>query len=154
MTPANSIEVEVRSSHAGIVTLRGEQDLHSKPEVRKALAAASTSGNVLVDLSECTFIDSSVISELLRTSNNLHKQGGLLELVIPSGAHQAIRNVFELMGLQRVLPIHETRAEAIDHLDAPRPATTGTGMRLRALSELISLEETQEAEAEQWRRTA
>ena len=134
-----SVEVEIRSRDAAIVTLRGEQDLSAKPEVANALTLASQSRNVLVDLSACTFIDSSVISALLRASNALHRQGGLLELVIPAGTHRAIRNVFELMGLQRVLPIHETTAQAIDDLDAPRPATTRSGMRLRALSEIIDV---------------
>jgi anti-anti-sigma factor len=140
------IEVEVHSATAAIVTLRGEHDLDSRPDIAKALETASGRTHVLVDLSECTFIDSSVISALLRASNSLTIRGGLLELVIPSGAHRAVRNVFEIMGLQRLLPIHETRAAAIEYLDAPPPATTETGMRLRALSQIIdeSLAETEE----------
>jgi anti-sigma B factor antagonist len=146
-----AIEVEIHSPNAAIVTLRGEHDLGSKPEVVRALVVASGCRYVLVDLSECTFIDSSVISALLQASNRLTKRDGLLELVIPSGAHQAVRNVFELMGLQRLLPIHETRAAAITYLDAPPPATTETGMRLRALSAII---EESQADVESRRRAA
>jgi anti-sigma B factor antagonist len=146
-----TLEVEIHSANAAIVTLRGEHDLGSKPAVTKALATASGCRNVLVDLSECTFIDSSVISALLQASNRLTKRHGLLELVIPSGAHQAVRSVFELMGLQRLLPIHETRAAAIEYLDAPPPATTETSMRLRALSEII---ENAQGDVESRRRAA
>lgn len=139
MEPQRNIEIEVRSFDVAIVTLRGEQDLQTKAEVVRALDLASITPNVLVDLAGCTFIDSSVISTLLRASNDLHRRGGLLELVIPSETHRAIRAVFELMGLQRVLPIHETAEQAIAHLDAPRPEATGSGMRLRALSESIDI---------------
>lgn len=135
--PADDIEVEFHSATAAIVTLRGEHDLSSKLEVARALATASGCRDVLVDLSECTFIDSSVISALLQASNRLHANGGLLELVIPGGAHQAILRVFELMSLERLLPIHETRAAAISCVHGARIAPRARGMRLRALSELI-----------------
>jgi anti-anti-sigma factor len=134
----DTVDVEVHSATAAIVTLRGDHDLASAHEIATALVAASVQRSVLVDLSECTFIDSSVITALLRASNNLHASGGQLALVIAEGQHRAIRSVFEIMSLERLMPAFETRAAAISHLETERPAASErTTMRLRALSEII-----------------
>jgi len=112
--PHDAIGVDVDSNHAAIVSLHGEHD---------------------VDLSACTFIDSSVISVLLRAANDLHTRGGRLSLVISPGGHRAVRTVFDLMNLDRVMPAHETQAAALRALDSttgPLPAT-----RLGVLSEII-----------------
>jgi hypothetical protein len=43
----------------------------------------------------------------------MHAQGGTrLSLVIPTSGHQAVRSVFELMSIERLLPTFETRAAA------------------------------------------
>jgi anti-anti-sigma factor len=133
----DDIQVEFHSDTAAIVTLRGEHDLGSKLAVSRALAEASGRRDVLVDLSECTFLDSSVISALLQASNRLHEHAGLLELVIPEGAHPAVLRVFELMSLERLLPVHGTREAALGFLYGARVSTPARSMRLRALRELV-----------------
>jgi anti-anti-sigma factor len=133
----DSIEFEVHSAGLAIVTLRGEHDLGTAPEITTQLTAASDQLEVLVDLSRCTFVDSTVIGALLRMSNAMHARGGMLSLVIPSGKHQAVRGVFELMSIERLLPTYETRAAAITHLTATNTSAPQPRTRLRALSEII-----------------
>lgn len=145
MTPQGTIAVERRSGNASIVTMSGEHDLGSATEVREALATASTSRNLIVDLGACTFMDSTIINLLLQTSHRLHTRSGLLTLVIPPGSAPSISRVFEMLGVQRVLPIYDTCAAALGHLNDARPASTATGMRLRALSEIIDEQDTRAA---------
>jgi anti-anti-sigma factor len=136
-----STDVAYYSGRAAIVTLHGEHDLALKPELVRALATASFQRNVLVDFSPCTFADSSVLSALLQAAPPLQRRGGLLQLVIPA-QRPGIRRVFELMGLQRHLPIHPTLEAAIDYIDSERSATvqkTPSGMRLGVLA-VLSLE--------------
>jgi anti-anti-sigma factor len=136
--PHDTIEVEVHSATASIVTLRGEHDLSSAAKIAVALKEASARRNVLVDLSQCEFMDSSVISALFRASNNLLERGGQLSLVIPGDKHGAIRSLFEIMSLDRLMPTHETRAAAVSHLDTAQPAANAPGSRrLCSLSEII-----------------
>jgi anti-anti-sigma factor len=138
MAPQGTITVEMRSREVTVVTMSGEHDLGSAVEVRHALAAtASMSRNLIVDLGACRFMDSTIINILLQTSHSLHTQGGMLMLVIPPGCAPMIFRVFETLGVQRVLPIYETCAAALAHLNDARPAATTSGMRLRALSEII-----------------
>jgi anti-anti-sigma factor len=81
----HAVEVEVRPArarqYAAIVSLRGEHDLATTPALRDALSPVL--GDVLVDLSECTFVDSSVIGALIAASLELQREGHALSLVIP-----------------------------------------------------------------------
>jgi anti-anti-sigma factor len=136
MHPQGTVEVDISPSNAMIVTLRGEHDLSTKPELATALVASNCPG-VLVDLSDASFIDSSVINALLTAAARLRNAGGALELIIPPGAHP-LRNVFRLMSLPTLLPVHGSREAALASLAArhgrQRPKS---GVRLRALVQLI-----------------
>jgi anti-sigma B factor antagonist len=115
-----TIEVQIHSPTASVVTLRGEHDLSSRPDLALALADAGEHRNVLVDLSESTFIDSSIISALLLASKRLQERDGALELVIPPAA-RAMRRVMEVTGVQEVLPSHETREAGLASIDSHQP---------------------------------
>jgi anti-sigma B factor antagonist len=117
------IEVEIHSADAAIVTLSGEHDLESQPRVAAALAAGGVYPTVLADLSGCTFADSSMIAALLRAARLLRERGGELELVVGPEA-RSTRRTLEMMGVAAILRVHDSRAAALDALEArPRPAS-------------------------------
>lgn len=120
MTPRPAVEIAAYSPRVGIVTLRGEHDLGTWSEVAVGLAAASAQPRILVDLSTCTFVDSSVMSALFVASQNLRERDGVLELVIPPTAH-AIRRTFEAMNVGSILTIHETLAHGIASVEQHDP---------------------------------
>jgi anti-anti-sigma factor len=107
-----TVEVEIVSPDIGIATLCGEHDLGSKAELAEALARASEHRCLLVDLGECTFLDSTVLALLVATCQRMWEQDRRLELVIPDDA-SAIRRVITIAGLTTFLTIHEFRAAAI-----------------------------------------
>jgi anti-anti-sigma factor len=117
MRACSSIEVDRSAPGVSIVALRGEHDVNSWTDVALALAPAGDSPAVLVDLSECTFMDSTVITALLVASKQLGLRAGALEVVIAPGEN-AIRRTLQLMGVGALLPIHETRAAGIASLEA------------------------------------
>jgi anti-anti-sigma factor len=88
------------------VQVRG-RDFSGTEALAKALASASDQLNVLVDLSECTFMDTSVIGVLIPAGHDIKQRGGRLELIIPPAATTAHR-VADITRLADVLPIHET----------------------------------------------
>jgi hypothetical protein len=67
-----AIEVELwparAPAFAAIIKLCGEHDVATSGDVREALA--SIHGHVLVDLSACSFVDSSAISAFVLESRN------------------------------------------------------------------------------------
>jgi anti-sigma B factor antagonist len=107
-----AVEIEFPEPGIACVRLRGEHDLASKQPLTEALTAAAAHPHVFVDLSECTFMDSSVVATLIVTHRDLGQRGGRLGLVIPPEA-RAIRRVAEITALAAVLPIHETPTAAV-----------------------------------------
>ena len=71
---------------AAIVALRGEHDIATAAEASAALGAVE--GNVLVDLSDCTFLDSTVIGVLFVRNEELARDGCRLEVLVPAGAER------------------------------------------------------------------
>jgi anti-anti-sigma factor len=106
------VEVDIHGSGVAVVALRGEHDLSTREEVAQALARAGDSPGVLIDLSECTFMDSSLIAELVRTSRGLETRDRRLELVIPTDAH-IVQRIAKLTDIASLIPTHETREAAL-----------------------------------------
>jgi anti-anti-sigma factor len=121
--PAAGPAADITFPRAGVacVTLRGEHDLSTRPLLTAALAQAIEQANVIVDLSECTFMDSSVIAALFQAGRNLSALGGRLELVIPAGTG-TIQRTADLTSLASILPVHETAAAALASFE-PREHT-------------------------------
>ncbi|MDX6538869.1 MAG: anti-sigma factor antagonist [Gaiellales bacterium] len=125
-----AVEVEFRLPGIAFVTLRGEHDLSSKHHLTEALTAASAKRDVLVDLSDCTFMDSSVIGALFRAHQSLAEDGGRLELVIPESA-TTVKRVADATLLAAMLPIHETRRAAIARIRTGEHTVRIRDLRLR-----------------------
>jgi anti-anti-sigma factor len=102
---------------AALVSLRGEHDLATASEISQAIAAIE--GNVLVDLSECTFIDSTVIGVLFACNQELERAGRFLEVVVPR-ENTTVARTLELVRMRDVIVVHEVRPG----LD--RDSSTGT----------------------------
>jgi anti-anti-sigma factor len=77
------------------VSLHGEHDLASSETLRAALAPLL--GDLVVDLSDCTFMDSTVIAVLLGKCYDLRDEGRRLELVLPP-ENAAISRVVDVVG--------------------------------------------------------
>jgi anti-anti-sigma factor len=101
-----------------VVVVRGEVDLMSAPEFEALVDEAILDGGVprpvLVDLDECTFMDSSGLAVLLRARDRV--EGG--PAIACSGGAPAAR-LLELAA-RSLLERYETRADALDALNALR----------------------------------
>jgi len=91
--------------YAAIVSLHGEHDLATAATIRDALS--SLYGPILLDLSPCEFIDSTVIRAVLDKHRQLEPDGHRLELLVPSD-RKAISRVLDVSGLRQILTVHDT----------------------------------------------
>ncbi len=112
-----TVALERHAPGVAIVTLRGEHDLSTRAEINATLARVGGEADVLVDLSECSFIDSSVIGALVAAFQTFAERGRRLELAIPSEA-VTIQRVAKVAGLATFLAIHETREAGLASISA------------------------------------
>jgi anti-anti-sigma factor len=126
--------IEARPSRidrfAAVVELHGEHDLATREAVRVALA--SLRGNLLVDLSECSFIGSTVIGTIVEAAQRLARAGYRLELVLPPPDSQ-VGKTLALVGIHELLHVQDGLA----HADEARAPDGFTG-RVRARGEANS----------------
>jgi anti-sigma B factor antagonist len=118
-----AVGYEVRNWEAGpqarVVTASGELDLNAAPALRETLMRLIELGQIdlIVDLSEATFVDSTVIGVLVGRLNALQKLGGSLVLVC---SNENVLRTFEIAGIARAIAVHETLTDALATSAAPR----------------------------------
>ena len=100
-----------------VVAVRGELDLSTAVDLEQPLEDAISSGDasVLIDLSECEFIDSTGIALIVRAWQRLDKaaDGDGNGRVVLCSANEQVRRVLEITGLELSIPIHSTKDEAL-----------------------------------------
>lgn len=113
-------EVALDRSENGltIVAIRGEHDLNTAPELRSHLQRliAERSGFV-VDLSEASFIDSSILGVILQAHRDAAETGVGFAVAQNDGT-EAVRRVLDITGVREELPVHSSREKALSHVRA------------------------------------
>jgi len=115
------ISTEKLRDDAHVISLGGEVDLYTAPEFKQQLLEVIGAGatHVVVDLTKTTFIDSTTLGVLVGGVKRLRPAGGQLSLVC---SDRNITKIFEITGLDKVFPIHETRTEAVETIESREPA--------------------------------
>jgi anti-sigma B factor antagonist len=106
------IEEERLAPRVTVLVVYGDADLHAAPELRDRLGAAIDAGDsgIVVDLTETSFLDSTALGVLLGAVKRLRGGDGRIQLV---ASRPEIRRIFEITLLDQVLPLADTRAEAL-----------------------------------------
>jgi anti-sigma B factor antagonist len=114
---------DLHSPALAVVSLIGDHDLTTSDVLDQALAraAAARRRHVLVDLSACTFIDSTVIEALLRARARVEAQNGQFGLIISDPTTPPARAI-ALIRLYEVMPIFAS----LEALDLSVTAATAT----------------------------
>lgn len=97
-----------------VITFSGEHDLNTAPDLRQKLATEIEDGfAVVVDLSGAAFIDSSILGAMLDARRRARDAGIGFEVALNDGA-QPVERVLDVTGLRSSLPVHSTRAAAVE----------------------------------------
>ena len=91
-----------------LVELHGEHDLDTHDSIESALQRIY--GDVLIDLSACSFIDSTVVGLIVSRTQELRREDHRLELIVPAENRDVVR-VIDLVGLRTFLTVHEQAPE-------------------------------------------
>jgi anti-sigma B factor antagonist len=108
-----SITTAELGENAFVVTLAGEADLYTAPELERALEGVIALGAtaVVLDLADVTFVDSTTLGILLRYNARFGSLGG--DLVIVTDDRRVLRT-FEITGLDKMFRIQDRLAEAVE----------------------------------------
>jgi anti-sigma B factor antagonist len=117
------IKTEQLGDDAYVISLAGEVDLYTAPEFKQQLLEVIGQGGkqVVVDFSDTTFIDSTTLGVLVGGVKRLRTNEGQLSLVC---SDRNITKIFEITGLNKVFPIYESRAEAVESVGQEAQAQT------------------------------
>jgi anti-sigma B factor antagonist len=112
------INTEQLGEGAYVISLAGEVDLYTAPEFKQQLLEVIAQGarEVVVDLTETTFIDSTTLGVLVGGVKRLREHEGRLAIVC---SDPNITKIFEITGLDRVFSIYPSREATL--------ATLGVG---------------------------
>jgi anti-sigma B factor antagonist len=89
-----------------VIQLRGESDAYTAPKIRSDLASAlGTAAPLVVDLSQATFIDSTIVGVILEGLAQYEKLERPLLLLLPDESAPEVHRLFELTGLTSLLPV-------------------------------------------------
>jgi anti-sigma B factor antagonist len=107
-------ELAVERNDAGlaVLTITGEHDLSTAPNLRRRLDGLLDDGTTtVVDLSPATFIDSSILGVILDARRRAADAEIGFAVVHANGA-DAVDRVLDVTGLRAELPVHARREEA------------------------------------------
>jgi anti-sigma B factor antagonist len=116
-----TFEVQSEELEGGVraFSVRGELDMNTAPELERPLeqALADKNASIMLDLSECEFIDSTGIALLVRAWQKLEGDGGKGRFVLCSNNHQ-VRRLLKITGVESSISMHEERDAALADLRA------------------------------------
>jgi anti-anti-sigma factor len=92
------------------VTLFGEHDLSTHARVVSELERARLASVIVIDLTPCTFLDSTVIRALLRSKESVLPRSVVLVLP-PNGS--VVSRALRLVGIQHLLPSYAALEDAL-----------------------------------------
>jgi anti-sigma B factor antagonist len=102
-----SIEIMQLQDDVSLLRMSGDADLYAAPELKERLLGAVRAGRTrwLFDLSDVGFIDSTAFGILVQA----RKLGASIHVLCPD---PAIARTFAIVGLDGVLAVHRSLAEA------------------------------------------
>ena len=113
-------EVATNESEGGVnvVSIRGELDMSTAPELESSLQTVTSSrqGSVMIDLSDCEFIDSTGVALIVQAWQRIDKAAdgeGRLVLCCPNSQ---VRRLLDITGVEDSISMHASADAALAEL--------------------------------------
>jgi anti-anti-sigma factor len=95
---------------AVLVRVEGELDMATSGDFEDAIGEAQPGAQLVIDLSECTFLDSSAVRVLVDTARAVEQANGKVSVVVRD---PGILRVLEIAAVDTMLPVHDTLDAAL-----------------------------------------
>lgn len=109
------VEVDSLDGGIGVFTVTGELDQATAAELREPIQAAIGNGTeaMLVDMTDCGFIDSTGLGVIVEAWKQLKQRNGASASFAICCAEPEVRRLLEVTGLDQAIAIRDLRDEAI-----------------------------------------
>jgi anti-anti-sigma factor len=107
--------IEIRELPGGIVvSLAGDHDLSTKPQLVQALARFGRGAwtRIVLDLRACTFVDSTIIAAILAAQRQASTRDASVAVVLPADTSYVYR-ALSVVGLTALIPAHASIEAAL-----------------------------------------
>lgn len=112
MARAGDVGITTETLVAGgtVVHVDGELDAATAHQLEEAVEGADPNERLIINLTACTFLDSSAVRVLVSTSRATQSAGGSFSLV---ASDSGIVRVLEIAAVDTILPVHSTLDAAL-----------------------------------------
>jgi anti-sigma B factor antagonist len=112
VTSDSTFELTLEELPEGGAVLRveGELDLATTPDLEELLEGVDLGERLVIDLSECSFLDSSALRVLISTITQARNRGGTVSLV---ASEPRIARVLEIASVDSMAVVHPTLDAAL-----------------------------------------
>jgi anti-anti-sigma factor len=123
-----------------IVSLTGEIDLAHAESLRQSIlhAAVEQPAGVVVDVLDVTYLDSAGIRLLFLTHREFERRR--IPVVVALPRMPVVRRILDLAEVPSVIPVQDTRSEAIAHIKLDKATTTAAQLQ-HALDSRVLIEQ-------------
>jgi anti-sigma B factor antagonist len=103
-----------------VISVHGELDLDTAPQLEAPLDAAMSAGesSIVIDLSDCEFIDSTGIAVIVRAWQRLSGNGseGVVGELVLCCSNDQVNRLLKITGVESSISIHPDRDAAVASL--------------------------------------
>ena len=109
------VDMETVGEGVSVVSVSGELDQATANDLRQPLMETISAGShaVMIDLTDCSFIDSTGLGVIVEAWKLLQQRDGQKAALTICCAGPEVRRLLEVTGLDQAIMIRETRDEAI-----------------------------------------
>lgn len=96
-----------------VVAISGELDVFTAPKLDEMLAESIEAGriNLILDLTDVTFLDSTGLGTMVKALKRARERGGSLKVVATA---ERITKVFKITELDRAMSLSDSLSDALD----------------------------------------
>jgi anti-anti-sigma factor len=101
---------ENREGATTIASLEGRLDTATAPATEEKLLSLLEAGPLIADMTGVRYVSSAGLRVLLKAAKQARTKGVGFSVC---GLQPAVREVFEISGFDKIIPLHATRADAL-----------------------------------------
>lgn len=102
--------LETISDEASVVRVTGELDLATTPTFEQAVEGATGGRRLVIDLTDCTFLDSAAVRALIVAARAHEAAGGSVSIV---AQQPGILRVLQIAAVDKAFPVRPTLETAL-----------------------------------------